>query len=136
MITKEQAMQLRYGQELHCEVVRSCKRSIGPRGGIHESIVRVRVSGACKTWKRNPEAFRVPVKYGMYESGELTNVNASQFHFQSECPALNTCVNCGHAKHYHRGLDPVQPCPCYAGIGTESKCGCYEFETAETDGAL
>lgn len=89
MITKEEAMQLRYGQEIHCNIVRTCKRVVGPRGGVKDIIIRVRVTGQCKTWKTRPNEFRVPVKYGLYESGELTERNAEYFHFASACPALN-----------------------------------------------
>lgn len=86
MITKEQALALRYGQELHCTVVQQCKRTVGPRGGVKESIVRVRVSGKCQTWKTRPSEFRVPVKYGLYESSSITEYNAMQFHLPGDCP--------------------------------------------------
>lgn len=33
----------------------------------------VRVSGRVKTWKRNPERIAIPVKYGLYDYGYLTN---------------------------------------------------------------
>lgn len=87
MITKEQALALRYGQELHCEVVHTCKRTTGPRGGVKEHIVRVRVSGVCKTWKTRPTEFRVPVKYGLYESSAITETNARSFHLPEDCMA-------------------------------------------------
>lgn len=86
MITKDTALQLHYSQELHYG---TCNRTVGPRGGIKESIIRVRVSGQCKTWKTRPEEFRVPVKHGLYESAEINHRNASQFHLPSECPALS-----------------------------------------------
>jgi hypothetical protein len=40
---------------------------------------RVRVSGRCKTWATRPDEFRLPVKYGMYQSFYITHANASQF---------------------------------------------------------
>jgi len=43
------------------------------------SPLRVRVSGQCKTWKTRPDEFRIPVKYGMYENGYLTETNADQW---------------------------------------------------------
>jgi hypothetical protein len=92
MITKEQAQQLRYGDELHCEVVRKCRRQVGPRGGVKLTIARVRVSGQCQTWKTRPEEFRVPIKYGMYQSSEITHRNASDFHFPQDCPTVNPNV--------------------------------------------
>lgn len=91
-ITKEQAIALGNGtlrEEVHCEVVRPCKRTIGPRGGEHVSIVHVRPSGRCQTWKTRPNEFRLPVKYGLYESSAITERNASQFHLASDCNAMS-----------------------------------------------
>lgn len=93
MITKEQAVALGNGTlhaEIHCEVVRSCKRTKGPRGGEKESIARVRPSGKCKTWKTRPNEFRLPVKYGMWENGAITHQNAGSFHLADDCPANPT----------------------------------------------
>jgi hypothetical protein len=56
MITKEQAVKLGDGslrEEIHCEVVRDCKRTEGPRGGITDKVVVVRSNGRCQTWKRD-----------------------------------------------------------------------------------
>jgi hypothetical protein len=56
MITKEQAVKLGDGslrEEIHCEVVRDCKRIEGPRGGITDKVVVVRPNGRCQTWKRD-----------------------------------------------------------------------------------
>lgn len=89
MITKEQAIKLGDGslrEEIHCEVVRNCKRIVGARGGITDKVVRVRPSGRCQTWKRDTARFRLPVKFGLYESGEIDDVNASNFHLASACP--------------------------------------------------
>ncbi len=89
-ITKEQAIALGNGslrQEIHCEVVRSCNRTVGPRGGVDVRIVRVRPSGRCQTWKTRPNEFRLPVKYGLYESSAITHDNADQFHLANDCPA-------------------------------------------------
>ncbi len=88
MITKEQAVALGSGQlrdEIHCEVVRTCTKTVGPRGGINIRIVRVRPSGRCQTWKTRPDEFRLPVKYGLYESGEITQRNNDSFHLASDC---------------------------------------------------
>lgn len=38
-----------------------------------------RVTGKLKTWKTRPTHFRLPLKYGMYDFGELTHTNADQF---------------------------------------------------------
>lgn len=82
-VTKEQAMNSRYGQEIHYG---PCEVTVGPRGGKTYHQVRVRVSGQCQTWKTRPHEFRLPVKYGLYESGAITHVNAGDFHMPEECP--------------------------------------------------
>lgn len=41
--------------------------------------LRVRRSGKTKTWKRNQEAFSIPVKYGLYYSTYITEKNASDW---------------------------------------------------------
>lgn len=86
MITKEQAMQCRYGDEIHYTGNHDCTKTVGPRGGVTINIQRVRVSGRCQTWKTRPDEFRLPVKYGLYESGEITHSNATCWHLPSDCP--------------------------------------------------
>lgn len=91
MITKEQVIKLGDGSlhvEIHCEAVYKCQRIVGPRGGVKEKIVKCRPSGRCQTWKRDQARFRLPVKHGMYESGEITDRNAQYFHLATDCPAL------------------------------------------------
>lgn len=85
-MTKLQATQCHYGQELHYTGKQACTRTVGPRGGVTESVVRVRVSGRCQTWKTRPEDFRLPVKYGLYESSAVDQNNKDCFHLASECP--------------------------------------------------
>ena len=72
--------------EFHYTGRHECKRETGPRGGVTETITRVRRSGATQTWKRDPARFRVPVKYGLYESFEITERNAADFHLPEDCP--------------------------------------------------
>lgn len=89
MITKEQAVALgegKLGADIHCEVVHPCRQTTGPRGGVKVKVIRVRVSGRCKTWKTRPAEFRLPVKYGLYEASAITHANAHQFHLASDCP--------------------------------------------------
>lgn len=90
MITKAQAKELRHGQELHYTGRHACTRLVGPRGGVKETITRVRVSGQCKTWVMTPEAFRVPVMHGLYSHGELTHDTAEDFHLPEDCPLVIT----------------------------------------------
>lgn len=86
MVSKSQATLFHYGQELHYTGRHDCTRLVGKRGGITETVTRVRVSGRTQTWKTRPLAFRVPVKYGLYESAEITERNAADFHVPFDCP--------------------------------------------------
>ena len=93
MITKEQAIALGNGtlsSEIHCETVHKCKRTVSPRGGVKDQIVRVRVSGRCQTWKIRPGKFRLPIKYGMCENLAITDKNAEWFHLGQDCPINKT----------------------------------------------
>ena len=74
MATKEECMNetlFHYG---------TCSRAVGPRGGVKEDIVQVRASGKCQTWVRDENKFRLPIKYGLYKSYEITHENADLFH--------------------------------------------------------
>lgn len=89
MITKEQAIKLGNGEireEIHCTFRQECKKTIGKRGGVQITLDRVRVSGKCKTWKTRPNEFRLPVKFGLYQSLAITNDNCESFHLASDCP--------------------------------------------------
>ena len=91
MVTRAQCIEAGSGfgtTEFHYIGRHDCNRTIGPRGGVTESIVRARSSGRCQTWKTRPNEFRLPVKHGMYESSEITQDNASDWHLASECPLL------------------------------------------------
>ena len=41
--------------------------------------LRVRVTGKCKVWKTRPAEFRLPIKYGLYESGYITHENCDDW---------------------------------------------------------
>lgn len=47
-----------------------------------------RRNGQTQTWKRTPEKFRVPTKYGLYQYGDITQLDAMLecWHTASECP--------------------------------------------------
>ncbi len=87
MITKEQATAAKHAEVFHYTGRRDCRVKIGPRGGRREDVTRVRVSGMCKTWKTRPADFRLPVKYGLYESSAIDQTNAADFHRAEDCPA-------------------------------------------------
>lgn len=41
--------------------------------------IQVRRNGATKRWKRQPDQFRVPVKYGLYDYFYIDNSNAHEW---------------------------------------------------------
>lgn len=82
MVTKEQALT---ADTFHEE---GCKRIKGPRGGVTEVVRSWRRSGQTKTWKTRPDQFEVPVKYGLYGTGRITDINAHTMHAAADCPLL------------------------------------------------
>lgn len=80
MITKEQAMALDYRHELWH--VRQ-KNSDG-------TPLRCRVNGKCKTWKTRPNAFRLPVKYGLRECFYIDDHNAGSWYDPQAEPVKDT----------------------------------------------
>lgn len=69
-LTKDEAVDLKHGTILH----HTTKRN------TDGTPMRLRVSGRCQTWVRRPDEFKLPVKYGMYESGYLTPQNAGEWY--------------------------------------------------------
>ncbi|KKN62622.1 hypothetical protein LCGC14_0510330 [marine sediment metagenome] len=47
---------------------------------------RWRVSGAVKTWKRDPTRVRVPIKHGLYANGAIEEWNARYFTTKEPAP--------------------------------------------------
>lgn len=62
-ITLEQAKALQHGDELHHTTYKNADGS----------PMRFRVAGAVKTWKRDKNRIRIPIKRGLYENGYLVN---------------------------------------------------------------
>lgn len=87
----------------------NCTRVTGPRGGVKTHIVECRRTGVTKTWKTRPGEFRVPIKRGLREYGEIVPENVAQFHTPEECP-----LNDGHdhgnlERHNARVQDVIVP---------------------------
>jgi len=85
MLTKEQACALTVGKVLHHTTIK----------GSDGEPARCRVSGACKTWKREPERFKLPVKHGLFDSFYITNFSAAEWNTAKEPsrPTSSRCVN-------------------------------------------
>ena len=67
MVTKEEAMT---GREFH---------HVSAKMADKKTAVRCRANGACKTWKREPERFQLPIKIGWKGHGYITNENAHEW---------------------------------------------------------
>jgi hypothetical protein len=83
VITKDQALT---ADNLHYTGRHDCTIHIGPRGGKRVNITAVRRSGQTQTWKTRPEDFKMPVKFGLYESSYATHENANDWHTLEDCP--------------------------------------------------
>lgn len=66
MITKDEAMTAQHFEHY------KAKNADG-------TALRCRAMGACKTWKTRPTEFKLPVKYGMYNSFYITQDNAHEW---------------------------------------------------------
>ena len=66
MITKEQALTARHFEHVTLK-------------GSDGQPVRCRAMGKCQTWKTRPNEFKLPVKYGLYQSFYITQDNAGEW---------------------------------------------------------
>lgn len=82
-ITKDQALKLRHGNEVHFG---ECTKVVGPKGGIKLHVNKARVTGYIQTWKRDESRFRLPVMHGLRGYGAITNDNCEYFHMPEDCP--------------------------------------------------
>ena len=92
MVTREQATQLTGNNpswpvyvytEFHYG---ECTCTVGKRGAKTYKSTRVRRTGKTKTWVTRQGDFKIPVKYGLYESAYITQDNAHLFHTAQDCP--------------------------------------------------
>lgn len=54
--------------------------------GNKNTVVNVKVNGSVQTWKRTPGKGRMPIKYGMYEYGEIMFFDGK--HSSGPCPVV------------------------------------------------
>ena len=80
MITRDQALT---AQHFHYG---DCQKIVGPRGGVQFKVERWRRNGRTQTWKTRPDDFRIPVKFGVKDYGQITSAYADRFHVASDCP--------------------------------------------------
>lgn len=62
-----------------------CQKIVGPRGGVTYRAEHWRRNGATQRWKRDPERFRIPIKYGLRAYSSITEA-AVGFHAATDCP--------------------------------------------------
>lgn len=74
MITKEQALSCKQFKQIACWDSRgiNCTMPL-------DKPVNWRANGKCKTWKRSPEKFKLPIKHGLYDYAYITNENCHLF---------------------------------------------------------
>jgi hypothetical protein len=75
MVMKQDCINARYGDHF---------RYLQGTYSKSKELKQVRVSGKCQTWKTRPDDFKLPVKYGMYESLYITPENAALFITEQE----------------------------------------------------
>lgn len=84
MLTIEQAIN---ANTFHAN---GCFRTIGPRGGVKEVVIKYRRNGSTKTWKTRPNEYSIPIKYSWSGYGYINDANSDNFHVESDCPLLNS----------------------------------------------
>lgn len=90
MITKEQALTLNTFTQTHYipgTIVSAYGGHIGyfQPSGDPQPLDKPRTwrrNGKTKVWVKSPEKFRIPVKFGLYEYGYITEENAHLFESQ------------------------------------------------------
>jgi len=75
MITKEQALTLKHGDVIYTNLPTKDYKT----GKCLPKIAAWRVTSTVKTWKREPERYRLGLKHGLYTYGELTQENSHLF---------------------------------------------------------
>jgi hypothetical protein len=73
MVTKEQALTCTSFIQVFalCDNYTMSIKEIKP--------INWRTNGKCKTWKRSPDRFQLPIKHGLYNYGYITEENAHLF---------------------------------------------------------
>jgi hypothetical protein len=70
MISLQEAKELKYGQILHSVL----------NVNADNSPQRWKVSGKVKTWKTQPNRVKVPIKFGLYTHGYITEHDLHKYY--------------------------------------------------------
>lgn len=60
--------------------------AIAPCGGKKSN--RWRRAGKTKRWVRAPERFVIPVKFGLYDYSNITDLDTDTIHAEEDCPSI------------------------------------------------
>ena len=90
MITKEQALTLKHGDyvyQIGCMHNSDGKQKLvmlpdGSHYYTRPKVNRWTVTSVAKTWKREPERFRLGLKFGLYDYCDLDNTNCHIFQLE------------------------------------------------------
>lgn len=125
MVTLEQLQAPNPPRYFHYRDVEHCTAQFkkGPRGGLQYKDHQYRVTGKLKTWKRTPNRFELPVKFGMYgdsdvissswqdhtdENGHYEREYTGQtnvWHSVDDCPILKAYQEALKVKYPHYATD-------------------------------
>lgn len=100
----KQAQSLKPGDRVHYVGRGGCSTQ-NPNKPI--VVVRYRVTGKPKTWKRDPYRVTVPVKYGLYDHAYITEQTLSDWHLESECPLAHPISDAATEDDRIDFLDPT-----------------------------
>lgn len=109
MITRQQAMRARHGEEVY-----SMKRTYErPRSDGLKEPRRARVSGRCRTWRSQPDAFRLPIKLSSFTVSEIDQRSAKDWTFdkQEALRAVNPTYDivCSGIQEWKDAYDELTP---------------------------
>ncbi|MFA5136942.1 MAG: hypothetical protein WC489_06175 [Patescibacteria group bacterium] len=91
-LTLAQAKKLRVGQTLYDRYYLNADGT----------AQRWRVNGKVQTWKTRPQEVRVPLKYGLYTYGELTDLNLDSVSLDEPAPVAKKNIKGNSRQGYHR----------------------------------
>ena len=79
MITKEQALTCTSFKQTKAILTHEPQHLKQVASYQLDKPINWRANGKCKTWKRSPERFQLPIKHGLYSYGYITEENAHLF---------------------------------------------------------
>jgi hypothetical protein len=111
MITRQDVDTLQVGQCLYHTSIRAADGS----------ALRARVAGKPETWKRDTERFRISIKYGLYNHGEITpGVEGNAHEWQIDEPAKWAVVTVNGRRTF---AETVYVEPTIEGCAQVKQCG-------------